>query len=137
MYLTMNMKCPLTAYFVIPYKKEPLTSKKIIKAYPKFAALFDGKCIENTLSFYYKKNNETGVYGFIDLDAEEEVAKLLGVKRGDDFLHHMSNIKTGIDLLTNCMKDMKTDIDWLNRSSTLSCVSYISSDSSDSEEIRE
>jgi hypothetical protein len=71
MYLALRQKCPLGDFFDMPHQPEPLTAKQIIKKFPKFAQLFDGQAEENTLKFYYKKSKETGIYEFIDLDAEE------------------------------------------------------------------
>jgi hypothetical protein len=100
----------------------PYTAKKIAMRYPKFAKIFDGVSEENTLCFYYKKNKERDVYEFIDIDAEEEVADLLGVKitesivvnddeplsttkltpeQLDEFKSHMQDIKSGITWLKN------------------------------------
>ncbi len=57
-----------------------MTAKRIAAKFPTFAALFDGAGPENTLTFYYKKNKATDVFEFIDVEAEEEVAELMGVR---------------------------------------------------------
>ncbi len=57
-----------------------MKAKTIIKKFPQFAKLFDGLAEENTLCFYYKKVKDSESYAFIDIDAEEEVAELMGVK---------------------------------------------------------
>jgi hypothetical protein len=49
------------------------------KAFPSFAAEMDGSSRECTLRFFYKKDKESGIYEFLDVDSEEEVAELLGV----------------------------------------------------------
>ena len=146
MYLKMRHPCPLATMFYLPHKADPVTAKKIASRYPKFAKLFDGQSEENTLSFYYKKNKETDVYEFIDQDAEEEVAELLGVKileeivpnddevfennklttnQLDEFKDHMQNIRHGIDWLNNQSKNNNSC------DSSSDCSSDSSSDSSD------
>lgn len=118
----------MDTFFDVPHIDQPMTAKEIIKKIPKFAKVFDGQCKENTLTFYYKKSKETGVYEFIDLEAEEEVAELMDVKikeftvkdeddLDDDekkpldqkdienFRTHMSDIRTGITWLKNQNKD--------------------------------
>jgi hypothetical protein len=134
MYLALRQKCPLGALFDMPHRPEPMTAKRIIKKFPKFAEIFDGEGEENTLKFYYKKSKETGVYEFIDQDAEEEVADLMGVKikefkvineeELDDeekrpldnedikkFKNHMDDIRTGIIWLKNQTKDIEISSD--------------------------
>ena len=122
MYLKIRHVCPLDTLFDLPHKDMPYTAKKIAMRYPKFAKIFDGVSEENTLCFYYKKNKERDVYEFIDIDAEEEVADLLGVKitesivvnddeplsttkltpeQLDEFKSHMQDIKSGITWLKN------------------------------------
>ena len=131
MYLALKQKCPMGLFFDMPHRPEPMTAKQLIKKFPKFAQLFDGQGEENTLKFYYKKSKETGVYEFIDFDAEEEVAELMGVKikeftlkNEDDlddeekkpldtddieaFKGHMADIRTGIMWLKNQNKDVET-----------------------------
>ncbi len=121
----------MNTYFDVPHQPDPMTAKRIIKKFPNFAKIFDGQGEENTLKFYYKKSKETGVYEFIDLDAEEEVAELMGVKiktfavkdeetMSDDekkplndedvenFRAHMADIRTGIMWLKNQNNDVET-----------------------------
>jgi hypothetical protein len=119
MYLAINQRCPLGLSFAVPHKPEPMTAKRIIKKFPHFAKIFDGQGEENTLRFYYKKSKETGIYEFIDLDAEEEVAELMGVKIKtfdikdeidkpldekdvENFREHMSDIRNGLLWLREC-----------------------------------
>lgn len=80
MFLTVGRPCNPKALFDVPHKSEPMSARRIHKKFPEFAALFDGKSTENTLMFYYKKNKITDVYEFLDEEAEEEVAELMGVK---------------------------------------------------------
>jgi diphthamide synthase (EF-2-diphthine--ammonia ligase) len=56
-----------------------MTIKEIEKEYPQFAKEMNGCSVECTLRFFYKKDKESGIYEFIDVDCEEEVAELLGV----------------------------------------------------------
>ena len=145
MYLSIGRKCPLGALFYLPHKEEPFTAKKIIRRFPEFAKLFDGESIENTLTFYYKKDKESGVYTPLDLEAEEEVAELLGVKikefvikdedaddRDDDELRPLD--ENDIKKFKLHLNDIREGIDWLNKESdSSSSSSSSSSDSSDSE----
>lgn len=126
MYLAVNVKCPLGIYFDVPHKEQPMSARKIIKRYPAFAKLFDGKSVENTLGFYYKKDKETGVHGFIDLDAEEEVADLLGVKilefdvKNEDEIEEnpdRMNISQ-IETFKSHMSDIQEGLEWLKKSSS-------------------
>lgn len=80
MYLSKKQICPRDTLFDLPHKSEPMSAKNIIKKYPDFASIFDGKSEENMLSFYYKKNKDTNIYELIDEDAEIEIAELLGVE---------------------------------------------------------
>jgi hypothetical protein len=153
MFLALRQKCPLGEFFDMPHRPEPMTAKQIIKKFPKFAQIFDGQGEENTLKFYYKKSKESGVYEFIDQDAEEEVADLMGVKikefkvtneeelddeqkkplDSDDiekFKNHMADIRTGIMWLKNQSKDNK-DSDSDSDSDTSSNSSSDSDTSSD------
>lgn len=80
MFLSVGRPCNPKALFDVPHKAEPMSARRIQKKFPDFAALFDGKSMENTLLFYYKKNKITDVYEFLDEEAEEEVAELMGVQ---------------------------------------------------------
>jgi hypothetical protein len=149
MYLSVRVKCPSGAFFDLPHKPNPWPAKRIIRRYPEFAKIFDGKSLENTLSFYYKKDKETGVYSFIDTDCEEEVAELLGVQvktfevfDEDAPTHEARPLDEGdITNFRSHMSDIRTGIDWLNKqgaqssseSSNSSSDSDSDSDSSDSE----
>jgi hypothetical protein len=143
MYLALKQKCPMGLFFDMPHRPEPMTAKQIIKKFPKFAQIFDGEGEENTLKFYYKKSKETGIYEFIDFDAEEEVADLMGVKIKeftvkneedlDDeekrpldsediekFKSHMADIRTGIMWLKNQSKNSETSTESSSDSQTSS-----------------
>ena len=76
LYLDIDVKCPQTMKVRLPHLAEPIN---VTEAVPEFALIFDGASKENTLLFYYKINKEEDCLDFIDDDAEEEVAELLGV----------------------------------------------------------
>jgi hypothetical protein len=119
MYLSVGRLCNPKALFDVPHKSEPMTAKRIQRKFPTFAAIFDGKGEENTLGFYYKKNKLRDVYEFLDVEAEEEVAELLGVKvlveavvdeediekealtpdQLEEFKEHMEDIRVGKEWL--------------------------------------
>lgn len=80
MYLNRKDKCAPTALFDVPHKSEPMTAAKIEKKFPEFAREMDGGGEERCLLYFWKRNKETKVYEFIDEEAEDEVAELLGVK---------------------------------------------------------
>jgi hypothetical protein len=79
MYLDTGIECPDTICIWLPHLEEPMKAKRVVTEYPEFAAIFDGSAKENTLLFYYCVNKEEYSLDFIDEDAEEEVAELLGV----------------------------------------------------------
>lgn len=79
MFLDRRQKCPPTALFDVPHKPEPMTAKQIEKRFPDFAAEMDGGGEDRCLLYFWKRNKETKVYEFIDEEAEDEVAELLGV----------------------------------------------------------
>ena len=80
MYLDIGKKCPLNTTFYVPHKDEPMTLKELKKEFPDFVALFDGEAKENTMLFYWKWNKHEKAFEFIDADAEDEVAELMGVQ---------------------------------------------------------
>lgn len=95
-------------YFSVPHRLRPMSAKKLGEhlCFPepgekyscKLKDIFDGTCIENTLSIYYKKTpkpiknkkNEHyewyqgADYVFIGPDEEDEFAELMGVKLYDE-----------------------------------------------------
>ncbi len=79
MYIDISLKCPGSMRIWLPHLEEPLKAKKVAKEYPEFAAMFDGSAKENTLLFYYRVNKTEYCLDFIDEEAEEEVAELMGV----------------------------------------------------------
>jgi hypothetical protein len=80
MFLEIGRPCKSAILFDVPHKPEPMTFKQLAKEFPEFVKIFDGKAIENTMCFYWKRNKQTGVYEFIDADSEEEVAELMNVE---------------------------------------------------------
>jgi hypothetical protein len=126
----------------MPHRPEPMTAKKIIKKFPKFAQIFDGQSEENTLKFYYKKSKERDVYEFIDLEAEEEVAELMDVKikefnvKDEDELDDQekrSLDKDDIENFKTHMADIRTGIMWLKNQNKNSELSSDESSDSDSD----
>ena len=120
MYIDIGIKCPPTMKIWLPHLEEPMKAKDVIKTYPDFAAWFDGTGKENTLQFYYTINKAEFCLEFIDVDAEEEVAELLGVTiteievRDDEepvatqglteedvaeFRQHINDIRKGLDAI--------------------------------------
>ncbi len=80
MYFEIGRPCKASMKFDVPHKPEPMTFKQMAKELPEFVKLFDGKATENTMSFYWKYNKQSGVFEFIDADSEDEVAELMGVQ---------------------------------------------------------
>jgi hypothetical protein len=121
MFLDTRTECPKSLKIWLPHLTEPISARKVEKKYPEFAALFDGKAKENTLFFYYKINKEEQCLDFIDEEAEEEVAELLGVtiteieledeeeakpisrslseQEINDFRSHINDIRHGLDAI--------------------------------------
>jgi hypothetical protein len=79
MYLSIGAKCPSKTLFYVPHLPAPITAKQFCKDFPDFAKLMDGQATENTLLFYWKYNKQENAYVFVDEDAEDEVAELMGV----------------------------------------------------------
>jgi hypothetical protein len=124
MHLDIRTPCPSLLKIWLPHLETPISAKKVAHQFPEFAALFDGKATENTLLFYYKLNIAEQCLDFIDEDAEEEVAELLGVtiteieminedtqagdfpeardltqKEIDEFKEHINDIRQGLDTI--------------------------------------
>ena len=120
MYIDIGVECPSAIKIWLPHLEEPMKAKKVITEFPEFAAMFDGSGKENTLLFYYRVNKEEYCLDFIDEDAEEEVAELMGVtiteidikddeepvaKDGltkediDMFRAHINDIRQGLDAI--------------------------------------
>jgi hypothetical protein len=79
MYLDIGVRAAKGTYFRVPHKQLPMTMKEIEKELPNFAKEMDGSAKECTLRYFYKKDKESGIYEFIDIDSEEEVAEIMGV----------------------------------------------------------
>ena len=84
MYLRRKEKCPPNALFDVPHKGEPMTASRIQRKFPEFAKEMDGCGEERCLLYFWVRNKETKVYEFIDEDAEEEIAEILGVRIYDE-----------------------------------------------------
>ena len=79
-YLSVGRPAPPKAKFDVPHQPEPMRFSKIQAEFPEFVKIFDGEAEENTLLFYYKFNKERSVFEFKDVESEEEVAELMGVR---------------------------------------------------------
>ena len=79
MYLTRKQPCHPNTLFDVPHKPTPMSAKQIAKKFPAFAKEMNGSSEDQCLTYFWKSNKETKVYEFIDEEAEEEVAELLGV----------------------------------------------------------
>lgn len=80
MYLNPQTRVYKGAYFRVPHQQLPMTAGEIRRQFKQFAREMDGRSADACLEFFYKKDKETGIYEFIDADAEEEVAEIMGVK---------------------------------------------------------
>ncbi len=79
MYLDIGFRASNTLLLRVPHRQMPMTVREVSKEYPGFAAEMDGSSRECTLRYFYKKDKESGIYEFLDVDSEEEVAELMGV----------------------------------------------------------
>lgn len=83
MYLAKGKYCPMTTFFDVPHREEPMSAKEIVHSFPNFAREMDGSAVENCLNFFYKMDKARNVYAFIDVESEEEMAELMGVELYD------------------------------------------------------
>lgn len=65
--------------FVVPHRSKPWSAKKLEKRFPHICEFLDGKGEDACLLFFYKFNSAEKIFEFIDADAEDEFADLLGV----------------------------------------------------------
>jgi hypothetical protein len=79
MYLDIGVRASNKLFLRVPHRQMPMTVREVSKEYPGFAAEMDGSSRECTLRYFYKKDKESGIYEFLDVDSEEEVAELMGV----------------------------------------------------------
>lgn len=86
MFLDVGIKAPDNLRLFVPFREKPMKVKHIQKKFPEFSRMFDGTSKECCLVYYWKKTkvrddygNEETVYEFVDEDAEDEVAELMGV----------------------------------------------------------
>ena len=80
MHLNPYTRINKNTYFRVPHQQLPMTAREISKQFKHFAREMDGRTADACLTYFYKKDKETGIYEFIDADAEEELAEILGVK---------------------------------------------------------
>ncbi len=80
LFLTSSQIAHPKMQFMVPHREEPWTAKKLEKRFPHLAEEFDGKSQEGLLTFFYKFNKAENIFEFIDDEAEEDFADLLGVK---------------------------------------------------------
>ncbi len=79
MHLDIGFRASNTLLLRVPHRQMPMTVREVSREYPGFATEMDGSSRECTLRYFYKKDKESGVYEFLDVDSEEEVAELMGV----------------------------------------------------------
>lgn len=80
MYLTRKERCHPHTMFDVPHKPEPMSAASIAKKFPDFAKEMDGVGEDRCLTYFWKRNKETKVYEFLDEEAEDEVAEMMGVQ---------------------------------------------------------
>ena len=66
--------------FMVPHREDPWSAKKLERRFPHLAKEFDGKSQDGFLTFFYKFNKAENIFEFIDEEAEDEFADLLGVQ---------------------------------------------------------
>ncbi len=119
MYLSRKEKCSPRALFDVPHKPEPMTAAQIEKKFPDFAKEMNGSSEDCCLLYFWQRNKETKVYEFIDMEAEEEVAEILGVEVYDEELQarkkerlYMQQVRA---LTEQEIKDFKEELDLVRR----------------------
>jgi hypothetical protein len=80
MYLNTKEKAKASLKLRLPHQPNPLSVKKVEAKFPEFAKQVDGKLADSVITFWWKLDKYTGVYEFVDDDAKEEVAELMGVE---------------------------------------------------------
>lgn len=117
MYLTRKEKCPPTALFDVPHKPDPVTAKYLEKKFPDFAKEMDGAGEERCMLYFWKRNKETKVYEFLDAEAEEEIAEILGVPLYDEEKQkekaRQEYLQETRALTEQEIKDFKDELDYL------------------------
>lgn len=112
------------AKFDVPHQTEPMRFQKIQTEFPEFAKIFDGEAEENTLLFYQKQNKQRGVQEFKDVESEEEVAELMGVKiveieealkEEEDEHEARSLTEEEINVFHEHMADIRKGREWLDQ----------------------
>jgi hypothetical protein len=110
MHLTKKEKCSPNALFDVPHKSKPMTAATIAKRFPEFAKEMDGVGEERCLTYFWKRNKETKVYEFIDEEAEEEVAEILGVELYDEEKEKELYLNRTRQLTEEEIKDFKEEL---------------------------
>ncbi len=80
LFLTRNQKVSPNMRFIVPHREKPWTAKKLETRFPHLKEALDGTSPDAHLYFFYKYNKAERVFEFIDADAEDDFADLLGVK---------------------------------------------------------
>ena len=80
MFLKMGEKAKASLKLRMPHQEKPLHVKKIEVLYPEFAQQIDGALADSVITFFWKYDKQSGIYEFIDADAKEEVAEMMGVE---------------------------------------------------------
>ena len=113
MYFSIRVKCTPSMKFSVPHKDKPMKFSTLAKEFPKFVELFDGQSIENTMAFYWKKDKNTGIYEFIDSDAEDEVAELMGVQLIDTTIDEEEKPTENRQLTTEEIAEFKNELNYI------------------------
>jgi hypothetical protein len=120
LFLTSSQIALPTMRFMVPHREEPWSAKKLERRFPQLTDAFDGTSQDSVLTFFYKINKAEGIFEFIDEEAEDDFAELLGVKvlcqeiqdevpdstpltfeQLDMHRNNMSMIREGLDFLKN------------------------------------
>lgn len=82
-----HVRMPCRALLPLPHLREPMRAADVERTFPATAANFDGSTAESYLNTFYKHTahrdddgNKVFEYEFVDVEAEEEMAELLGVR---------------------------------------------------------
>jgi hypothetical protein len=83
MCLSLGQKAKTSLKLQMPHQKKPMRVSQIEKSYPEFAKQLDGALSDSTIEYFWKRDKSTGIYKFVDDDAKEEVAEMMGVECAD------------------------------------------------------
>lgn len=76
--LSKNIKVKNTDIFTIPIIGMDMSWDELIQEYPHLENEMDGSDEGSFLGIFYKKNPVNSIYGFIDEDAESDMADIFG-----------------------------------------------------------